>query len=459
MGSSTTNSAFGPSINPWTPQGSAPFVCGGSSGGAAASVSAGIVDGKGLCYFQILCYYVEFIVLVAIGSDTGGSVRHPASFCGVVGFKPSYGLIPRYGLLSYASSMDTVGIISSSVLDVAATLDELAGSDDRDPTALVDIPSAKRESHSTGPQMVRLGPVTSHLLHASSLDDTCISYNQFQELNEKYRSAPSNLKGVNVGIPIEFSLNEMNADVKEAINILVELGANVKYISLPSIKQSLPCYYVLACAEAASNLSKYDGIRYGYRHKASVASGDISNNAPQKYSQSEQTSQYFLKELCMTRGEGFGGEVIKRILTGNFVLSQNSYAEYYEFAAAVRLLIRDEIIKCLSGNDPDSIDVLIGPTTPILPWSLTNVPDQVEMLMNDLYTVQANLAGVPAISVPVSTGKVMDPKSGNQVDMPIGIQLMGRFLGEKDLLRVSGALESVVGFTNLATLSNRSKIS
>ena len=161
----------------------------------------------------------------------------------------------------------------------------------------------------------------------------------------------------------------------------------------------------------------------------------------------------------MTRGEGFGGEVIKRILTGNFVLSQNSYAEYYEFAAAVRLLIRDEIIKCLSGNDPDSIDVLIGPTTPILPWSLTNVPDQVEMLMNDLYTVQANLAGVPAISVPVSTGKVMDPKSGNQVDMPIGIQLMGRFLGEKDLLRVSGALESVVGFTNLATLSNRSKIS
>ncbi|CAM9383416.1 unnamed protein product [Ectocarpus fasciculatus] len=400
MGSSSANSAYGPVVNPWTAPGQRPLSAGGSSGGASALVAAGVVD-------------------VSIGSDTGGSVRQPASFCGLVGMKPSYGFLPRHGLLSYASSLDCPGIIAASTLDTAIALDSLTGSDSRDPTAIPGIT-----------------PYTDSLVVSRSGDKF-----------EKYCKNPCVLAGVNIGIPDEFSVEGLDPSVlnawEETIRMLVEAGAKVRVVSLPSLKLALPCYYVLACAEASSNLSRYDGIRYGYRH----IDGDKS--APRedavKYSQTDQSADAFFRDLTRTRAKGFGPEVVRRILTGTYVLSQSAYHDYFETAARCRSIIHEEIRQCLSGAGDDAIHALVGPTAPHLPFVLGASADPANMLLGDLYTIQANLAGIPAVSLPVDVACI---GSDNSQPVPIGMQFLGRYRDEARLLKICRAVESRTDFVS-----------
>lgn len=393
--------------------------------------------------------------LASIGSDTGGSVRHPASFCGVVGLKPSYGLVPRHGLLSYGSSLDCPGVIARNVLDAGIVLDALAGPDARDPTAILDgelYPKATADSGQAplAEDMFSIGSISSRLL---GVELSTVTRSQLSDLFEKYCANTPSLRGMNIGIPEEFSVEGLNPDVlnawDETIRMLLDAGANVRTVSIPSLKLGLPCYYVLACAEASSNLSRYDGIRYGYRYQAITASSnDHKDN--RKYEQSDQSSDNFFNELKETRGRGFGPEVIRRILTGTFVLSQSAYHDYFETAMRCRRIIQGEVNACLSGTGPNSIHALLGPTTPVLPFALDDAPDPSNMLLNDLYTIQANLAGVPAVTVPVGVtstsgcGLVDGMSTTNTV--PIGMQLIGRYRGEGQLLQIGRAVEARSNF-------------
>ena len=350
MGSSTETSYYKKTKNPYD----LACVPGGSSGGSAASVAAGEA-------------------IVSIGSDTGGSIREPASFCGLVGLKPTYGSVSRYGLVAFASSLDQIGPFGKSVEDTAMLYNVLCGYDELDATSI------KREYP-----------------------------NFYTELN-------SDVKGKIIGIPEEyFSLSideEVRKSVEDAIKVYENLGASVKKISLPSTKYALPVYYIIASAEASSNLARFDGVKYGYR-----------------------TENYTnLEELYVnTRSEGFGEEVKRRIMLGTFVLSSGFYDAYYGRAKLMQKQIQDEFTKCFA-----ECDFLLTPTVPCTAFKIgENIGDPLKMYASDICTVTVNIAGLPAINVPCG----IDSKG-----MPIGMQLIGNKFSEQLLFNAAFAFEKEHG--------------
>lgn len=349
MGSANENSSIKPVHNPWNFN----HVPGGSSGGSAAAVAAGEVP-------------------FTLGSDTGGSIRQPAAYCGVVGMKPTYGRVSRYGLVAFASSLDQIGPITRNVRDNALLLEAISGVDANDSTsANVEVPDFVAQL--TG-----------------------------------------DIKGLKVAVPKEYLGEGVSAGVKAqvqaAINKLKELGATVDEVSLPHSKYALAAYYILSSSEASSNLSRFDGIRYGFRAEA--------DNLEDLYLQ--------------TRAQGFGDEVKRRIMLGTYSLSAGTYDAYYKKAQQVRTLIKqdfDEVFK--------SYDVIVGPTTPTTAFKLgENIEDPMTVYANDILTVPINLAGVPAISIPC----------GFDGDLPVGLQIIGNYFEEGTVYRVADAFERVTDF-------------
>ena len=353
MGSSTEHSAYGATRNPIDPA----RVPGGSSGGSAAAVAAGVVP-------------------IALGSETGGSVRQPAAFCGVVGIKPTYGRVSRHGLVAYASSLDQIGVLAATVDDAALALEVIAGRDPLDATS-ADHP------------VPRLRPV-----------------------DAPDGDAARPLAALSVGVPREYfppSLEpRMRARLDRAVDHLRELGATVRDVSLPHTALAVPTYYVLAPAEASSNLARFDGVRYGRR-----IAGDGVQATYER-----------------TRSQGFGPEVTRRILLGTYVLSAGYHEAYYRKAQEVRALIALDFANVFA-----DVDVLFTPTTPTLAFPLGAVSDPYEMYLSDVFTATANLAGVPAMSVPV----------GRVDGLPVGGQLIAPYFGEPVMLRVAAALERALG--------------
>lgn len=351
MGSSTENSAIKKTKNPWDLE----RVPGGSSGGSAAAVACDIAP-------------------CALGTDTGGSIRQPASFCNVVGLKPTYGLVSRYGIVAYASSLDQVGPLTKSVEDAAILLNVIAGKDEKDTTS-ADIPK-----------------------------------------KDYLKSIKDDIKGKKIGVPTEFISDGINEDVKKAyeenLNTLKELGAEIIEIKLDYAKYSLPTYYIIATAEASSNLGRYDGIRYGHRAK------DFSS----------------LDELYVkSRTEGFGDEVKRRIMLGTYVLSSGYYDAYYKRGQKVRTLIIDDFKKAF-----EKCDVIAIPTTPNTSFKFgEKTSNPLEMYLEDIYTVPVNIAGLPGISVPGGFDK-----NG----MPIGMQFISKAFDEGNLLQVAYTFEKNTGF-------------
>jgi aspartyl-tRNA(Asn)/glutamyl-tRNA(Gln) amidotransferase subunit A len=349
MGSSTENSAYGATHNPWN----LAHVPGGSSGGSAAAVAAGMTP-------------------LALGTDTGGSVRQPASFCGVTGIKPTYGRVSRYGLIAYGSSLDTVGAIGRSAGDVARVFSIMAGHDALDATSLkTDLPEI--------------------------------------DLN---RPAGQVLAGLRIGVPEEYFISgiqpEVERAVHQAIHTLEENGAHVSAISLPHTEYALPVYYLIAPAEASANLARYDGIRYGPRSEAE-AMWDI-----------------FRK----TRGEKFGAEVKRRIMLGTYALSAGYYDAYYGQAQKVRTLIKRDFEKAYA-----SVDVIAAPVAPSTAFRLgEHTDDPLAMYLEDIFTLPANLAGVPGIAFPVGF---------DQQGLPVGMQLMGPHYREDVLFQVAQAFQKL----------------
>ncbi|HZG12348.1 MAG TPA: Asp-tRNA(Asn)/Glu-tRNA(Gln) amidotransferase subunit GatA [Kurthia gibsonii] len=349
MGSANENSSIKPVHNPWNFN----HVPGGSSGGSAAAVAAGEVP-------------------FTLGSDTGGSIRQPAAYCGVVGMKPTYGRVSRYGLVAFASSLDQIGPITRNVRDNALLLEAISGVDANDSTsANVEVPDFAAQL--TG-----------------------------------------DIKGLKVAVPKEYLGEGVSAGVKAqvqaAIDKLKELGATVDEVSLPHSKYALAAYYILSSSEASSNLSRFDGIRYGFRAEA--------DNLEDLYLQ--------------TRAQGFGDEVKRRIMLGTYSLSAGTYDAYYKKAQQVRTLIKqdfDEVFK--------SYDVIVGPTTPTTAFKLgENIEDPMTVYANDILTVPINLAGVPAISIPC----------GFDGDLPVGLQIIGNYFEEGTVYRVADAFERVTDF-------------
>jgi aspartyl-tRNA(Asn)/glutamyl-tRNA(Gln) amidotransferase subunit A len=350
MGSSTENSAFGPSRNPWNRD----YIPGGSSGGSAAAVAAD------------LC-------IASLGSDTGGSIRQPASLCGVVGLKPTYGRVSRYGLVAYASSLDQIGPLTKEVRDAAILLQAIAGHDPKDSTS-VNAPVPDYQE--------RLG---------------------------------RDIKGLKVGVPKEFfgaGLDpEVEAAVKAALQTLTGLGADLIEVSLPHTEYAVAVYYVLAVAEASSNLARYDGVKYGFR-------ADGKN---------------LLDMYAQTRAQGFGAEVRRRIMLGTYTLSAGYYDAYYKKASQVRALIRRDFETAFG-----QCQVIATPVAPTPAFRLgEKVDDPLTMYLSDIFTISANLGGIPGISVPCgfSTG-----------GLPIGLQLLGPVFGEADLFQVAHAFEQATEF-------------
>lgn len=351
MGGSTEHSYFYPTRNPWDLN----RVPGGSSGGSAAAVAGDLVPW-------------------ALGSDTGGSIRQPASFCGVVGLKPTYGLVSRYGLVAFASSLDQIGPITKDVTDSAMLLNLIAGYDEKDSTS-VDI-----------------------------------------EKKDYTKSLVKDVKGLKIALPKEFIGEGINEEVKNAILEAAEtyrkLGATVEECSLDIGNESLAVYYIIACAEASSNLGRFDGIRYGYR--------------------SEKFDN--LREIYInSRTEGFGPEVKRRIILGTYVLSSGYYDAYYKKAQKVRTVIRNEYDKLFK-----NYDVVLTPTSPTVAFEIgERTANPLEMYLADICTVPVNIAGLPGISVPAK----LDSKG-----MPIGIQLIGKHFDEETILRAAYSFEQEVGF-------------
>ncbi len=342
MGSSNENSHFGAARNPWD----ASRVPGGSSGGSAAAVAAGMVP-------------------VATGTDTGGSVRQPASFCGVTGIKPTYGVVSRYGMIAYASSLDQGGVLGRSAADCAPVLSAMAGFDPRDSTSL------DRPTEDFG------------------------------------RDLDRPLAGLRIGLPREYYGEGMADDVRAAVEGALAsyraLGATTVEVSLPNSKLAIPAYYVIAPAEASSNLSRFDGVRYGYR---APAYGDLNDM------------------YAKTRAQGFGAEVKRRILVGTYVLSHGYYDAYYLQAQKLRRLIADDFRRAF-----EKCDVIAGPTAPTTAYELgTKCNDPVQMYLGDIYTVAINLAGLPALSHPAGFG------TGS---LPVGLQLVGDYFSEARLLNAA----------------------
>lgn len=348
MGASTEYSYFKKTRNPRNLN----TVPGGSSGGSAAAVAANMVPW-------------------ALGSDTGGSIRQPASFCGVVGLKPTYGLVSRYGLVAFASSLDQIGPITKDVEDAAILLNIIAGHDEKDTTS-VNI-----------------------------------------EKKDYTKALKNSVKGLKIGIPKEYFGEGINKEVKEkleqAIQKYKELGAEVEEFSLDIADYALATYYIIACAEASSNLGRFDGIRYGYR--------------TQNYSN--------LKELFKnSRSEGFGAEVKRRIILGTYVLSSGYYDAYYKKAQQVRTLVKNEFKKAFA-----KYDVLLTPTSPTVAFEIgTKSNNPLEMYLADICTVSVNIAGLPAISIPCG----VDSKN-----MPIGMQLIGNHFAEETILNAAYAFEKI----------------
>jgi len=348
MGSSTENSAYGPTRNPLDPT----RVPGGSSGGSAACVAAGIVR-------------------VALGSETGGSVRQPAAFCGIVGVKPTYGRVSRYGLVAFASSLDQVGVFGRSVEDAAIALGVIAGRDRYDSTS-ADV-----------------------------------------EVDDYVATASETLKGVVIGRPREYFPDSLDPRIRArcdaALDAFRQLGATVRDVSLPHTDLAIPTYYIIAPAEASSNLARFDGVRYGARAKAAA-----------------------LREMYAdTRSHGFGREVTRRILLGTYVLSAGYYDAYYRKAQEVRALIANDFQKAFDGG----VDVLFTPTAPTPAFPIGAKSDPYEMYLSDIFTATANLAGIPALSLPI----------GRVDGLPVGGQIMGRHFGEAALFRAAFALERALG--------------
>ena len=346
FGSSTENSCFGPTRNPWSLE----AVAGGSSGGSAAAVAADEAAW-------------------ALGSDTGGSIRQPASFCGVVGLKPTYGRVSRYGLIAFASSLDQIGPITKDVADSASLLNVIAGYDHFDST---------------------------------SID---------KEVPDYTKVLGSGIKGIKIALPEEYFVEGLDPEVKsiveEAVDKLKSLGAEDKTVSLPHTQYSIPVYYILATAEASSNLARFDGVQYGHRCAK-------PQNLIQMYNK--------------TRGESFGQEAKRRIMLGTFVLSHGYYDAYYLRALKVRTLIKNDFEKLFS-----EFDCVVTPTSPTAAFRIgEKIRDPLKMYLSDIYTISANLAGLPAISVPCGF-----TKNG----LPVGLQILAKPFDEEMILKVAHAYE------------------
>jgi aspartyl-tRNA(Asn)/glutamyl-tRNA(Gln) amidotransferase subunit A len=351
MGSSNENSYFGPVLNPWDLD----AVPGGSSGGSAAAVAAGLVP-------------------YATGTDTGGSIRQPASFCGITGIKPTYGSCSRYGMIAYASSLDQAGPMARSAKDCALVLNAMVGHDAKDSTSI----SRPAEDFSA-----KMG----------------------QPLRGGDSAKP--LTGMKVGLPVEFFGNGLSPDVRlkidEAVRQLEALGAQVVQVHLPRTELSIPAYYVIAPAEASSNLSRFDGVRYGHRAA--------------QYSDLQSMYEN-------SRTEGFGAEVQRRIIVGTYVLSHGYYDAYYLKAQRIRRLIAQDFQQALS-----QCDFIAGPVAPTAAWNLgEKSSDPVQMYLADIYTLAVSLAGLPGMSVPVGF---------DAANRPIGMQLIGNYFKEAELLAVA----------------------
>jgi aspartyl-tRNA(Asn)/glutamyl-tRNA(Gln) amidotransferase subunit A len=356
MGSSNETSCFGPVISPWRRKGAnTPLVPGGSSGGSAAAVAAGLCLG-------------------ATGTDTGGSIRQPAAFTGIVGLKPTYGRCSRWGIVAYASSLDQAGPFARTVRDAAILLTSMAGHDPKDTTS-VDVPVPDYE-----------------------------------------RAVGKSIKGMKVGIPKEYRLDGMAAEIDElweqGAQWLEAAGAEIVEVSLPHTKYALPAYYIVAPAEASSNLARYDGVRYGLR----VPGRDVADMYQK------------------TRADGFGKEVRRRILIGTYVLSAGYYDAYYLRAQKVRTLIKRDFETVFARG----VDAILTPATPSAAFGIgeKGSADPVEMYLNDVFTVTVNMAGLPGISVPGGL---------SAEGLPLGLQLIGRPFGEEALFSLGHVIEQAAG--------------
>ena len=379
MGSSTENSAFGPTRNPHDVR----CVPGGSSGGSAAAVAAGITP-------------------IALGSETGGSVRQPAAFCGVVGVKPTYGRVSRYGLVAFASSLDQIGVIGRSVDDAALGLESIAGFDKMDSTSSdADVP------------IYRLSALGKPAPEARAPDTEAMRIGRSPVPLPPPPNAKT-LDGVVIGKPKEYFPASLDSNIKDlcerALDRFRSMGATVREISLPRSPLAIPVYYILAPAEASSNLARFDGVRYGLRVDGGKG----------------------LKGMYeVTRSQGFGPEVTRRILLGTYVLSAGYYEAYYKKAQAVRTLIADDFRAVFTSG----VNAIFTPTTPTPAFPVGAISDPYEMYLNDIFTVTANLAGVPAISVPI----------GRMRRLPVGGQIITAHFDEYTMFRVAYALEASLG--------------
>ncbi|MEA5445465.1 Asp-tRNA(Asn)/Glu-tRNA(Gln) amidotransferase subunit GatA [Gammaproteobacteria bacterium AB-CW1] len=341
MGSSNETSYYGPVKNPWDES----KVPGGSSGGSAAAVAARLAP-------------------AATGTDTGGSIRQPAALTGLTGFKPTYGRVSRYGMIAFASSLDQAGTLTISAEDAALMTQAMAGFDERDSTSAQE-----------------------------SVPDYLAALGQ-------------DIKGLKIGVPPEFFDEGLDADtrkaVDDALDVYRQLGAEIREVHLPHLDLSVPTYYVVAPAECSSNLSRFDGVRFGYRC---------------------ENPKDLLDLYERSRGEGFGAEVKRRVMTGTYVLSAGYYDAYYLQAQKTRKLIRDDFLKAF-----EEVDVLMGPTTPTPAFGIgEKTDDPITMYLNDIYTIAVNLAGLPAVSVP----------AGLVGGLPVGLQIIGNFFDEGRLLNVA----------------------
>lgn len=379
MGSSTENSAFGPARNPVDCR----CVPGGSSGGSAAAVAAGIVP-------------------VALGSETGGSVRQPAAFCGVVGVKPTYGRVSRYGLVAFASSLDQIGVVGRTVDDAALGLEAIAGFDKMDSTSSdADVP------------IYRLSALGKPATQARDPDTEAMRIGR-SPVPLPPPPNPKTLDGMVIGKPKEYFPDNLDASIRDlcerALDRLRWMGATIRDISLPQSALAIPVYYILAPAEASSNLARFDGVRYGLRV-------DEGRGLRRMYE--------------ATRSVGFGREVTRRILLGTYVLSAGYYDAYYKKAQSVRTLIADDFRAVFTSG----VNAIFTPTTPNTAFRLGAISDPYEMYLNDIFTVTANLAGVPAISVPI----------GRVRKLPVGGQIITTHFDEYTMFRVAYALEAALG--------------
>ena len=352
MGSSNENSSHHTTKNPWALD----RVPGGSSGGSAAAVAA-------------------HECIAALGSDTGGSIRQPAGFCGVTGFKPTYGRVSRFGLVAFASSLDQIGPITKSVADAATLMNVIGGKDGRDSTS-ADIP-----------------------------------------LPDFTKALDQDVKGMKLGIPKEYFTGDMQPEVEktvqEGIRTLESLGMQTVEVSLPHLDYAVAAYYIIACAEASTNLSRYDGVKYGYR---------------------SQKSENLVNMYENTREEGFGDEVKRRIILGTFVLSSGYYDAYYLKGQQARTLIKQDFENAL-----EQCDVIAAPVTPYPAFKLgEKLDDPLQMYLADIYTISANLAGIPAISIPCG---FVSPEN-----LPIGLQLMGKHFDESNLIAVGHKFQQATNF-------------